>query len=134
MHLGLDIDGGQNSILGKHGRARDDIFQLANVTRPRVIFEFFDRGIVELSFLDRKFGGRLRQKMFGKLRNIFESIAERRYWQGYNGQPEKQVIAKTSLLHLFLQVTIGRGDHSDIDRTNFGRSDSFDGSLLKDAQ
>src|SRR5581483_6334907 len=78
-------------------------------------------------------GGALK-KILSQQRNVFLALAQRRGIESDHVQPVIQIFAKSSIAHIFRKISIGSGDHSDIERMRMRPTDTFKLALLKNAE
>src|SRR3989338_7041834 len=72
--------------------------------------------------------------MVHQMGNIFLSLPERGQTNGYNMDPEKEILPKQALLYFVLQLLLGSHDNPDIHRHQFFTAEGIKLSLLKCAQ
>jgi hypothetical protein len=66
--------------------------------------------------------------------DVARALAQRRHFDGHDLQSIQEVLAQLPLVHGLLRIAIRRGDHADVDRNRFRRSDPRDAPALQDAQ
>ena len=98
----------------------DCVHHLAHVSRPRI-------GKETIFSLIRERWGRASyllsiaiNKILGKQRNIFTAKAQRRQQEAEHGEAEIEILPKTSVGNLFLQVAVGSGKDAHIHTSSLG--------------
>src|SRR5437870_3965169 len=114
--------------------ALDRVFQLAHVTRPRMILQSFDRFRVEsLWFLPISLREAL-VEMIDEQRYVLCSFAKRRNLKRNYVESKEKIAAKSSFLNLFFQTLVGGGDHAHINSDWGVAADGLESLLFKRAQ
>ena len=80
------------------------------------------------------FFGKLFQKMLHKYRNVLTSIVQGRYVDDDHAEAVVQVFPKPSRRNFFLEIFIGRGQHTYVDRNGLPCPHGGDLVLLKRAE
>ena len=81
-----------------------------------------------------EFVGGLRDEVADERRNLVAALAQRRDAQADDVQPVEQVLAEAPVLHLLLDVGVGRGDDADVDGERGGFADRADFAVLEEAE
>ena len=116
--------------LGKQRRALHSVAQLAHVARPRIILQTRHRRLGQPCAAS----GEFRHEQIRQRQNILAPLAQRPDVQLHHVQPVKQILAKTTGLHLFLQIPVARGKDADV-RLDFSvRAEALESSILRHAQ
>src|SRR6516164_314589 len=97
----------------ERGQPASQIFEFANITRPAMPLETIERGLINLLWR-QTLSLRLREKVADEVGNVFGSLAKRRQSQGYDVEPEEQVLAEQTLLDQKSKVLVRRRDDPDV--------------------
>ncbi|MDT4845116.1 hypothetical protein FQZ97_790940 [compost metagenome] len=123
-----------NHPVGMHDRhALDKVGQLTHVARPVMPAQRHDRRRVEAN------GTALlvlhaRDQLVHQQRYIFDTLAQRRHFDGEHIQAVIQIFAEAALLDHPFQVLVGRRDDSHIGALRLVATDTLEGALLQYAQ
>ncbi len=116
------------------GIALGHVTQLAHVTRPVMGHQARQGLAVQCRCFAVEAQGRLLQKMFEQLQDVFTALTQRRQLQGDHVQPVIQVAAELAALAQGIEVGLCRGDHPAIHRDALVRAQSLQGALLQHTQ
>src|SRR5262249_35593397 len=96
-----------------------DVFQFADVTRPVLSAQSFQRIRMDGRFCDTEFRRVLAKKISNKLGNIFFTFAQ--WWKSDNDDAEaiEEVFAKLVGRDGGLKIAMSRCNHADVDRNRF---------------
>lgn len=101
---------------GLHGGSK-----FAHISRPRPEGQIEKRVVSHASGTDpRHLKSQARQEVFGKFRNIFTPLAERRHADLREPQPVQKIGMKLTLLHTIFKICIGGREDPHIHRHNLG--------------
>src|SRR4029077_17838084 len=89
-----------------------DIFQLTNISRPRVPKQQAHGGLTDFRLLALEKGRISPEEKFEQSRNVFSSISDRGQSQVYPINPVVKLFSKASALHFVFEVSRGRRDHT----------------------
>src|SRR6188472_850445 len=121
-------------MLGPDKRLLDEVFQFANIARPRItsqkiqcVFSKFDPGAPLLfqPFLE---------KMFGQEWDILTAFTEWRKKERNNVDAVVEVFSKLPFSNEVVKILVRRRHNADIDLDRLNPADSHKFSLLDDAQ
>src|SRR5262245_28503869 len=101
--------------LAEHGRALDDVLQLADVAGPRVAHETVHRRLGHPLDPPAELLAELSQKERHQLRDVGCALSERRYAERKDVQAVEEVGAEPAARDRLLQVAVGRRNHPDVD-------------------
>ena len=72
--------------------------------------------------------------MHGQLRHVFFVVAQRRHKKWNDIEPVEQIFAKVASGNLFVQIFVGRGNHSYVHAPGFFTADRSEALLIERAQ
>jgi hypothetical protein len=111
----------------KEDAPRDHVLELANVARPIVSEQAFDRVGRER---DTPFRGLFRELRCEQA-DLGASLAERRHVDRQAIEPEIEIASKRALLHHFRKAPIRRADEAHVDRNRADAADTRDLAILE---
>ena len=76
----------------------------------------------------------LREEVAHDERDVLLALAQRRHVDRHHREAEVEILAELALLHLALQVLLGRRDDADVDLDGAVAADAPDLALLEHAQ
>src|SRR5579863_7058645 len=114
--------------------AFDEILQFANVARPGIAPQHFDRRRAEFFWPLAVFAAEIREKVRGENGNIFRTLAESRNVEGNHVEAVEQVLAEKVARDFLFEFFVGCGDYAHVDGDRLARSNRLDALLLKDAK
>src|SRR5262249_47429463 len=109
----IDYRRGDCLLWVERGQPASQIFEFANITRPAMPLETLERRLINL-FWRQTLSLRLREKVADEVGNVFSPLAKRRQAQGYDVEPEEQVLAEQALLDQKSKVFVRRRDDADV--------------------
>ena len=118
-------------IRSEMDRALDGMFELADISRPRI----FDEGAAEgPRQLHRIGGAEVLENVPGESQYVVPTLPERRQFDGDHGQAKIQVLPKSARMNLRLERTVRGCDQPDVDESPIVFAETLDGPGLHNAQ
>src|SRR5262245_12015484 len=130
----FEVGWGHFSSLGHDHRPFDPVFELANVPRPSVGSQGFNRRPLKASNLSSGLGGVLLEEGVGHDENVFAAIAEGWNLNDHYPKPIEEILPKTPLSHRVLQIRVGGCNHARVDDDLLAASDPLDFLVLQKAE
>lgn len=115
-------------------RPFDDVLQLANVARVVITLEQFLGVGLDVEHLLAELLAEPQDRLHAERQDVFRAHAERRQLEGHHVQAEVEVFAKGAPRGFLLEVAVGGGHQSEVDRQVFRASQAAERALLQDAQ
>ena len=107
--------GSQNRAIGENDRPLDEVLQFPDIARPLPVGQR-SHGLGRYGFdVLVHFAGKPLHEMPRQQRNVLPALAQGRHLDGKNIQTVKQIAAKFVIEHTFCQVSVGRGDQTNVD-------------------
>lgn len=110
------------------------VFQLADITRPRIVQHHCQRFLGNFLLGAPEPTGIELDKVIGQHRDILFSLTQRRQVNGGDVQAIKEILTKAPFLNGALKIDVRRRNHPDVDTNGLMRSDAGNFPFLKDAQ
>ena len=127
--------GRENHVFIAQGTsAFDGILELPHIAGIIVVAKNIDR--LGVDFLRLSAGGArlFLQEVIHQQWNIFEPLAERRYFDRDDRQPVIKILAERAVLHLALEDLVGRPDDANVHGNALVVADAADFPLLQNAE
>src|SRR5258707_10002836 len=102
----------QRGTCRRHDGTLDDVLKFTNVPWPRIVLQRGNHLVRNFLNLLAMTLGEPADEVGDQKGDVVAAFAQRRYSDGEYVQPIEEIGAKGALLNHFLQVLIGRGDHS----------------------
>jgi len=138
IHLGQREENVVPDLDDRHARqdggTLDDVAQFADIARPVVALQRGHRGFGNAAQRLTQPACGLCHEIPGQQRNILAPRTQRRYRDRKHVDPVIQVIPERALRHHAGEITVGRGDDTDIDGQGTAATDPLEGLLLQDTQ
>src|SRR4051794_38055021 len=110
------------------------IFEFTNVSRPGLLFEHLEGGGFDGRSADAEFGAVFPKKILNERGNIFAAFSKRRQLNGDDVEPVIEVLPKSASRNLFFQISMGGGDHPNIDGECFFSAEALEGLILQNTE
>src|SRR5579884_434164 len=101
-------------FIADNGVALHEVFELANISRPRILHHALKRIVTEGCGSFAIVLAVFLKKEFKKYRNLLDALTQRRDMYRDNIQPVKKIFAKHSIGHVALERFVGGRKHSHI--------------------
>ena len=102
--------GSQHAIAAVDDRSLDNVFQLADVARPRVGVQRAEQAVVDSLDLDVVLRSRLRHELASQRSDVWLAIAQRSHFKLEHAEPVIQVGTKAALLDKWFQIEVAGDD------------------------
>src|SRR5262249_44061724 len=112
----------------------DDVAQLADVARPAVLFHLVIGRLGEVADPPARLADEAFQEVVGEQADIALALAQGRYADFDDLQPEEEVAAELAFADSFFQRRVGSRDDADIDADRHTAADALEGMAFEDAQ
>ena len=117
-----------------HQHALDLVAQLAHIARPVVVTQALHRLPAETVAGLAECARRLVEQALTDHRDVTAPRTQRRQMQAHACEAIVEILAKTSGADLLFEVTVGRGDHTDIHGAALGAADRTHLTFLQHTQ
>ena len=127
----VDVDEGTD---GERTGALDGVLELANVARPRVLHDAFDRRSAVAGDRPAHAAGDSSEQHVRECSEVFEPLPERRDLDVDHSEAVVEILTKSMLNDIGRQFAVGGGNHANIHATLTVLTDAADFMFLQHAQ
>lgn len=124
----------QGAAWGKDDGTLNDVLELAHISRPAMGGQLAQDPLSQARDTAVHAFGALSDEMGRQLRNVFTAFTKRRNVKREDAESIVEILAKATGVDLVLQVSIGRGEDSDIHVACAGVADTLEFALLDHAE
>src|SRR6185295_2073924 len=121
---------GQLGSIGQHDRTEYRVLELADVARPGIAGEQFERVLANGIDAAPLLRGKAGEEMQGELRHVLETLAQGWDPERKHVEPIVEIFAEPTFLHELDHVAVGGRDQAEIDLYRFFGTDWVDLSRL----
>ena len=129
-----DVLSGDAERAGEEEYLTDDVFEFADVAGPWLALQKRDGFGLDGRGLDAEIGTVFAQEKSDEVRDIFGTFAERREFDGDDGEAVKKIFAKFIFLDGGFEIAMRGGEDAHIDTNVFVAADALEGAFLEDAE
>src|ERR1700678_4405874 len=133
-----DVAGQQSRVddggAGENHAALDDVFELAHVAGPLVVYQCAHGVGGELAGFEIVLFGEVFEEAVDEQRNVFAAAAQGGQVDGDDVEAVEEVVAKLAVADGLAQVDVGGGYDADIDLRLLRAAERGEAAVLQDAQ
>jgi hypothetical protein len=125
---------GADRAIGEQQPPLDDVAQLADVARPRVVRRSSSAAAVESARLRPVLIGDDRREVLGDGGDIARPLAQRRQRDREHEHAVEEIVGKGAFSRQRVEITVGRDDHARVDDDRPLAADPFELAFLRQSQ